>query len=456
MEMNVYAGRRQALAQAMQAAGGGLALCPTSTECIRSRDTHYPFRHDSQFFYLTGFTEPDAWLALRSDGRSVLFVRPKDEEREIWDGYRLGPEAAPQALGVDAAYPLTALDQMLPDLLADQPSLWSPLQHVGQAHEPIARALAVLRSRERSGVKPPATLRDLHAVVDEMRLFKDSLEVQQMRRAADIAAAAHIRAMRLSRPGLREYHLEAELLHSFRAEGASGPAYNSIVASGANACVLHYAAGDGELKDGELCLIDAGAEYGSYASDVTRTFPVGGRYTAAQRELYDLVVAAQSAAIDLTRPGVRKIDSHWAAVRVLAQGMLDTGLLDANKVGNLDDVVGSAAYRRFYMHGTGHWLGLDVHDVGDVLAHNEPPVDQPDGMGGRVLKHPSRVLQPGMVLTIEPGIYVRPAADIPQRYWNIGIRIEDDALVTPQGCELLTRGVPVSAVEIEALMAEGR
>jgi len=276
--------------------------------------------------------------------------------------------------------------------------------------------------------------------------------VTLMRRSCEIAAAAHRRAMRACRPGLREYELEAELLHEFRRQGAEGPAYTSIVAAGRNACILHYRAGHTELREGELCLIDAGCEYGSYASDITRTFPVGGRFSGPQRALYELVLAAQEAAIAETRPGARKLDSHWAAVRTLSQGLLDLGLLPRATHGSAEDVMASAAYRRFYMHGTGHWLGLDVHDAGEYLALDEEAVDQPDGLGGRVVKKPSRRLQPGMVVTVEPGLYVRPAPDVDERWWHTGIRIEDDALVTPEGCELLSRGVPVDPDEIEALM----
>jgi Xaa-Pro aminopeptidase len=254
--------------------------------------------------------------------------------------------------------------------------------------------------------------------------------------------------------GLPECAIEAELLHEFRRHGAQAPAYPSIVAAGANACVLHHSAGATPLRAGELCLIDAGCELDGYASDVTRTFPATGRFSAPQRELYEIVQAAQSASIAATRPGARKQDGHWAAVRVLAQGMLDVGLLARDKVGGLDDVIETAAYRRYYMHGTGHWLGRDVHDVGEYLSLGEAPVDQPDGMGGRVVKRPSRVLAPGMVLTIEPGLYVRPADDVPERYWNIGIRIEDDAVVTVDGCELISRGVPVDPDGIEALMRD--
>ena len=454
MSLTPYVQRRARLAAALQQAGGGVAVWCTSPEHARNADSHYPYRHDSSFYYLTGFEEPQSCLVLEASGRSILFCRPRDEEREIWDGYRLGPDAAPKALGVDEAHPITELSTRLPELLAGQAQVWCPLADGGVARTHVDAALQALRARERSGVQAPAALRELAPLIDDMRLFKDAHEQGLMRRAAAIAAQAHVRAMRASAPGVREYELEAEILHEFRKQGATAPAYNSIVAAGANACVLHYAAGATALKDGELCLIDAGCEFGSYASDITRTFPVNGRFGPAQRDLYDLVVAAQEAAIALTRPGARKIDSHWAATRVLAQGMLDLKLLDTNTVGTLDDVMASAAYRRFYMHGTGHWLGMDVHDVGDVLQRDEPPVDQPDGMGGRVVKHPSRILRPGMSLTIEPGLYVRPAPDVDEKYWHIGIRIEDDAIVTDEGCELITRDVPVASREIEALMAD--
>jgi Xaa-Pro aminopeptidase len=296
-----------------------------------------------------------------------------------------------------------------------------------------------------------------------MRLIKSAPEIATMRRAAAISAGAHVRAMRYcakrfrAEPAasVREYEIEAELLHEFRRHGAQSPAYTSIVAAGANACVLHYAAGDTPLNANELCLIDAGCELDGYASDVTRTFPASGRFSPAQRELYDIVLASLNAAEAATRPGARQRDAHHAAVRVLAQGMLDTGLLSRDKHGDVDGVIASAAYRQFYMHSTGHWLGRDVHDVGEYLAIDEPAFEQPDGLGGKVVKNPSRVLRAGMVLTLEPGLYVRPAEGVPERYWNIGIRIEDDAVVTDTGCELISRGVPVHPDEIERLMAGG-
>ncbi|AKJ27016.1 aminopeptidase P N-terminal domain-containing protein [Caldimonas brevitalea] len=462
MDRSTYAQRRERVSAALRDAGGGAALLPTAPERLRNRDTTYPFRHDSYFYYLTGFAEPDSWLVIDASGHSTLFCRPKDAEREIWDGYRLGPEAAPGALGVDAAWPVEALDEQLPRLLGNQASVWFPFGvHSGLEHR-VETWLAQVRAWERRGVAAPTALHDLTRLLDEMRLIKDSGELATMRRAGTISARAHARAMQQSARWMREgggkiwreYHLEAELLHEFRRHGSQAPAYPSIVAAGANACVLHYAAGDTPLKPGELCLIDAGCELDGYASDITRTFPVDGRFSPAQRELYDIVLAAQAAAIDATRPGARQRDAHQSALRVLSQGLLEVGLLNADQHGSVDDVIDKASYRQFYMHGTGHWIGMDVHDVGNYLQDDEAPVEQPDGMGGRVVKKPSRILQPGMVVTVEPGLYVRPAEGVPERYWHLGIRIEDDVVVTPQGRELLTRDVPVAADEIEALMRD--
>jgi len=456
---SVHAVRRARLAALMAQQGGGVAVIPTAPERTRNADSDHPYRFDSHFHYLSGFAEPQSWLVLFSSGRCVLFCRPADPERETWDGRRLGTAAAPAALGVDEAFPVGELDDRLPRLIADQPAVWFPF---GQYPELPARVeiwLAAVREQVRHGVACPAAQRDLGVLLNEMRLVKDASEIATMRRAAAISAGGHARAMRYcaerfrrGAASVREYEIEAELLHEFRRHGAQSPAYPSIVAAGANACVLHYAAADAELKPGELCLVDAGCELDGYASDITRTFPADGRFSVAQRELYELVQAAQEAAVAATRPGARQRDAHHAAVRVLSQGLLDTGLLDRAKVGDLDAVIESAAYRRYYMHGTGHWLGRDVHDVGDYLSQDEAPQEQPDGMGGRVVKRPSRILQPGMVVTLEPGLYVRPGDGVPERYWNIGIRIEDDAVVTATGCELISRGVPVKAEEIEHLM----
>jgi Xaa-Pro aminopeptidase len=455
----VRADRRARIAAVMASEGGGIAILPTAPERQRNRDNDFPYRYDSHFHHLTGFEEPQAWLVLTSEGRSTLFCRPKDPEREVWDGFRLGPDAAPAVLGVDEAYPVAELDTRLPQLIANRQSLWFPFGVHRDLPARIEGWLEAVRRRTREGIECPSVQHDLNRLLDEMRLVKDAGEIETMRRAARISAGAHARAMRFCAERLRagtgpvrEYEIEAELLHEFRRHGAQSPAYPSIVAAGANACVLHYAAGDAPLLPGELCLIDAGCEVDGYASDVTRTFPATGRFSGPQRELYDIVVAAQQAAVMATRPGARQRDAHDAAVKVLAQGMLDTGLLDRNKVGDLEAVIRTAAYRQFYMHGTGHWIGRDVHDVGEYLSLAETPCEQPDGYGGTVIKKPSRVLQPGMAVTLEPGLYVRPAEGVPDKYWNIGIRIEDDAVVTASGCELISRGVPVAADEIEALM----
>lgn len=458
--MAAFQERRARVAAALRAAGGGLAVLSTAPERLRNGDVEHPYRHDSYFHHLSGFGEPGAWLVIDADGRSQLFCRPRDLDREIWDGLRLGPEAAPAVLGVEAAHPVSELDERMPALLADQPSVWTLFGVQPELGPRLEGWLAQLRTRARAGLRCPSAHHDLSRLLDEMRLLKDPIEQATMRQAGRIAAGAHLRAMQHAARRLRadhgagvpEYELEAELLHEFRRHGADGPAYPSIVAAGANACVLHHPAGRTPLRAGELCLVDAGCEFEGYASDITRTWPADGRFSAPQRELYELVLAAQDAAVAATRPGARKQDAHWAAVRVLSEGLLALGLLSRDQHGDVDAVIESAAYRRFYMHGTGHWLGRDVHDVGEYLAQDEPPAEEPDGMGGRVVRRPSRRLQPGMVVTVEPGLYVRAAPDVPQRYWDIGIRIEDDALVTPEGCELISRGVPVAADEIEALM----
>jgi Xaa-Pro aminopeptidase len=459
----VYAKRRAAIGRALRAAGGGMAVLPTAPELPRNRDSDFPYRHDSYFYYLTGFSEPGAWLVIEASGKAVkstLFCRPKDLEREIWDGIRLGPDAAPGQLGVDAAFSADALEEKMPELLANQPAVWFPFATHKGLETQVDGWLNKVRARVRFGAECPQSQHDLCKVLDEMRLLKDSHEIAILRRAGGISAAAHVRAMQTSaamlrgavQGGLREYHLEAELLHEFRRHGSQFPAYTSIVAAGANACILHYRAGDAELKPGQLCLIDAGCELDGYASDITRTFPADGKFTPAQRILYDIVQASQEAAIAATQPGKRFTDPHDAATRVLIDGMLDTGLLARAKHGSVDDVLASGAYRQFYMHRTGHWMGMDVHDCGGYTEPGSQAREEKDALGQQVMRKPSRILKPGMVLTIEPGLYVRPAKNVPKKFWDIGIRIEDDALVTSKGCELMTRGVPVKADEIEALM----
>lgn len=457
--LSVYAERRARVAQAI--GPNGIAIVPTAPERQRNRDSDFLYRHDSYFYYLTGFTEANAWLVITGDGHSTLWCNPKDLEREIWDGYRLGPDAAPAALGVDTAWPVTELDTRLPKLLENRDVVHYPFATHKGLETRVDGWLSQVRARVRFGALCPAMQRDLCGVLDEMRLIKDGHELAIMRRAAQISARAHVRAMQLSASRLRaghdvrEYHLDAELLHEFRRHGSQYPAYSSIVAAGANACVLHYRADAAPVRDGELVLIDAGCELDSYASDITRTFPANGRFSGPQRALYDLVLASQDAAVAATRAGARFNDPHDATVAVLSQGLLDLGLLDRNTVGSVQDVIENRSYFPFYMHRTSHWLGMDVHDCGSYVEPSElgETHQRRDPLSGEAITNrPSRILHPGMVLTLEPGLYVRPAPGVPEAFHHIGIRIEDDAVVTAQGCELITRDVPVKADEIEALM----
>ncbi|SFV15713.1 Xaa-Pro aminopeptidase [Pseudoduganella namucuonensis] len=442
--MTPYSARRARLLAQMEP--GGVAVIATAPEVARNGDSDYPYRHDSSFHYLTGFGEPEAvavLVAARGDAPalSVLFCREKNAEREIWEGHRHGPEAARAAFGFDASFPIAALDTEIVKLLGNAPAVYYALGRDAKLDARMQGWLGAVRAQSRGGVTAPATAHDLPTLIDEMRLIKDAGEQAIMLRAATISAQAHARAMRASRPGMHEYEIEAELLYEFRLNGAQAPAYTTIVAAGANACVLHYVANNAQTRDGDLVLIDAGCELDGYASDVTRTYPVNGRFSAPQRALYELVLAAQAAALQAIRPGQPYQSVHDAAVRVLAQGMLDLGLLDKAQHASVDEVISSKAYLRFYMHGTGHWLGMDVHDVGlyrDV----------------RTAGKPSRPLQPGMVLTVEPGIYVRPAEGVPEQYWNIGIRIEDDVLVTGDGYTILSAAAPKTVDEIEQLMRQ--
>ncbi|MFZ5483064.1 MAG: Xaa-Pro aminopeptidase [Pseudomonadota bacterium] len=413
----------------------GVLVIATAPEVVRNRDSHYPFRPDSDFWWLTGFPEPEAVVVLVAGKRSrqYLFCREKNPEREIWDGYRWGPKAAREAFGFDAAWPIEQLDKRMPGLLENQPALHYRMGADAAWDARVMGWLNNVRARARAGVAAPEVLVDAGALLAEMRLIKDGMELDLMRRAAEISASAHRRAMAACRPGLGEHQIEAELLYEFRRQGAEAPAYSSIVAGGGNACVLHYVSNDQPLRDGDLLLIDAGAEYRGYAGDITRTFPVNGRFTAIQRDVYEIVLAAQAAAIAEVRPGRNWNAPHEAAVRVLVQGMKQLRLLK----GSVDGLIESGDFRRFYMHRTGHWLGLDVHDVGDYKI---------DGAW--------RALQPGMVLTVEPGLYIRPAPGVPKRLHDIGIRIEDDVLVTESGHEVLTASAPKTVAEIEMAMVD--
>lgn len=414
----------------------GVAVIATSPERYRNRDTHYPYRFDSYFYYLTGFREPEAVLVLVATGNAntsqqILFCRDKDIEREIWDGFRYGPEAAREVFGFDAAYSIARLDELVGEFLADQPVVFHAFGHDISWDQRVVGWISRVREQVRKGVSAPAEIRDIRHLLDEMRLIKDENELAVMREAAGISAEAHKRAMQATRPGRYEYEIEAELLYEFRRQGAEAPAYTSIVAGGANACVLHYIQNDAQLQAGDLLLIDAACELHGYAADITRTFPVNGRFSAVQKDVYQLVLSAQSAAIDAVRPGSNWDSPHQAALRVLVQGFIDLNLCQ----GSPDAVIETESYKRFYMHRTGHWLGLDVHDAGEYKQTGQ-----------------WRELVPGMTLTVEPGCYIRPAEDVPKHFWNIGIRIEDDVAVTPAGHEVLTGAVPKSMAEIEEWM----
>ncbi len=435
VECTPFQQRRQRLLARMASAGGGLAIIPTAPERLRNRDTHFPYRADSYFHYLTGFPEPEAVLALIAGdaARAILFCRDKDVDKEIWGGFRFGPDAAREAFGFDAAHSLKEFDAKLVELLVDQPALWYSLGHDAAWDARIAAALNAVRAQSRAGKRAPTVIHDVRAALDAMRLIKDDHEIALMKKAAQIAGAAHRRAMRFTAPGRYEYEVEAEFLHEFRRAGCQAPSYPPIVAGGANACVLHYVDNNRILNDGDLLLIDAGCELDGYASDLTRTFPVNGRFFGPQADIYGLVLAAQTAAIATLRPGARFIDPHDAAVRVLTQGLVDLKLLE----GSVDGLIESKSYKRFYMHRTSHWLGLDVHDAGEYRQGEE-----------------WQTLRAGMTLTVEPGCYIRPAEDVPDPFWNIGVRIEDDVLITADGCEILTADAPKTIAEIEAIMAK--
>ena len=432
--MTPYFERREKLAQQI---GAGLVVVPTAVEHLRNRDSHYPFRHDSYFYYLSGFPEPEAVLVMLvgENVQTILFCREKNLEREIWDGYRYGPAGACAAFGFDAAYPITALDEMLPKLLADQPNLFFDLGADAGWDTRVVGWLNSVRGEARSGVSAPGGIRDVRALLDEMRLFKDPHELSIMRRGAQLSACAHQRAMQATQPGRWEYEIEAELLHEFRRHGAQSPAYTPIVAGGANACVLHYVNNNAQLRDGDLLLIDAGCELDGYAADITRTFPVNGKFSAVQKDIYELVLAAQVAALTKVRVGCHWNEPHEAALQVLVQGMLDFKLC----AGSVESVIESGDYRRFFMHKTGHWLGMDVHDAGEYKRGGE-----------------WRPLTPGMLLTVEPGFYIRPDARVAEHFWNIGIRIEDDVLVTDRACEVLTDAAPRTLQQIEDCMAQSK
>lgn len=425
-----YPERRKHLQTQLQ---HGIAIIPTAPEVARNADTHYDYRHDSHFYYLTGFTEPEAVLVLIAGDKmqTILFCREKNAEREVWDGFRYGPDGASAKFGFDAAYPIALLDEKLSELMENQPVLYYPIGADPGWDARIIKLREAVKAKARSGIRAPSEIRDVRERINEMRLIKDTHEQDIMRRAAKISCDAHRRAMLYTRPGQHEYEVEAELLHEFCRHGARHPAYTSIVAGGANACTLHYVGNNSPLNDGDLLLIDAGCELDGYASDITRTFPVNGRFSAAQKDVYEIVLAAQAAAICAAKPGKLWNAPHEAALRVLAQGFIDLKLCQ----GSVESVLETESYKQFYMHRTGHWLGMDVHDVGEYKIGDQ-----------------WRPLQPGMMLTVEPGCYIRPGDSVPRALWNIGIRIEDDVLITAPGNEVLTLAAPKTVKEIEEVM----
>lgn len=432
-----YARRRKALMAQMEP--NSIAILPAAAVAIRNRDVEHVYRQDSDFQYLSGFPEPEAVIALipgREHGEYVLFCRERNPERELWDGLRAGQEGAIRDFGADDAFPITDIDDILPGLIEGRDRVYSAMGSNAEFDRHLMEWINVIRSKARLGAQPPNEFVALDHLLHDMRLYKSATEVKVMREAAVISARAHVRAMQACRAGLHEYSLEAELDYEFRKSGAKMPAYGSIVAAGRNSCILHYQENDAPLKDGDLVLIDAGCEIDCYASDITRTFPVSGRFSPEQKAIYELVLKAQEAAFAVIAPGKHWNHAHEATVQVITQGLVELGLLK----GKVEDLIESEAYRAFYMHRAGHWLGMDVHDVGEYKV------------GGQW-----RVLEPGMALTVEPGIYIGADNQSVAKKWRgIGVRIEDDVVVTKQGCEILTSGVPKTVAEIEALMAAAR
>lgn len=413
-----------------------IAIIPTSSVYIRNRDVEFPFRADSDFYYLTGYPEPEAVVVLipdRSEGEFLLFCRERDADMETWHGRRSGLKGAVEIYGADDAFPIEDMDEILPGLIEGHDRIFYNMGSDQLFDQRVLNWVNQIRGKSRSGVTAPEEFISLNHFLHDMRLYKSSHEIKLMRKAANIAAAGHIRAMQRCQPAMYEYQVEAELLYEFMQQGARAPAYPSIVGGGANGCILHYTENKDVLNDGDLLLIDAGAEFDGYASDITRTFPVNGEFSKAQRQIYDVVLAAQYAAIEQVKPGNHWNDPHDAAVKVLTEGMVELGILK----GDVKDLLEDHAYRKYYMHRTGHWLGMDVHDVGDYKLDDE-----------------WRMLEPGMVMTVEPGIYM-PAESkgLAKKWWDIGIRIEDDVLVTKDGNEVLSKNVPKEADEIMELMA---
>ena len=429
-----YAGRRKELMSLMHS--NSIAIISSSPEKVRSRDTHYPYKQNVNLSYLCGFPEPESVLVLipgRAQGEMVLFCRDKDPLRETWDGYREGPEGAVSNFGADDAFPIADIDDILPNLIEGKDRLYYAIGKDPEFDRHLMDWVNHVRNQRGNGALPPGEFVDLDHFINEMRLFKTAGELKIMRKAAEISANAHCRAMKASKPGLFEYQLQAEIEHEFAVNGSAGAAYTSIVGGGKNGCILHYIENRDALKDGDLVLIDAGCEYQNYAADITRTFPVNGKFSDEQAAIYDIVLKAQTDAIAVIGPGIEYNKTNEATVLAITQGLVDLGILH----GDVDALIASEAHREFYMHGAGHWLGMDVHDVGDYKIEAQ-----------------WRVYEPGMVVTIEPGIYIAPGnPNVDKKWHGIAIRIEDDIVVTKSGNENITAGVPKMRDQIEALMA---
>jgi Xaa-Pro aminopeptidase len=426
-----FARRRRQLMRMM--GDGAIAVLPAAPVRVRNRDADYRYRQDSDFLYLTGFPEPEAVAVLipgRPQGEYILFCRERNPEMETWNGRRAGQAGAVEQYGADDSFPIDDIDEILPGLLENRARVYYSMGRDTEFDRRLMAWINVIRAQSRTGRQPPHEFISLEYLLHEMRLFKSSAELKTMSKAAEISIEGHKRMMSTCRPGMHEYEVEAEFIYTARRHNAD-LAYQSIVGGGANGCILHYVDNDELLRDGELLLIDAGAEYDGYASDITRTFPVSGRFSEAQREVYEVVLASQEAAIKKVKPGNSWDDPHAAAVRELTKGLIDLGLLK----GKPAKLIREGAYRRFYMHRTGHWLGIDVHDVGEYKVDGE-----------------WRLLEPGMVMTVEPGLYITAEADVPDRFHNIGVRIEDDVVVTKDGHKVLTEDTPKSVAEIEALV----
>jgi Xaa-Pro aminopeptidase len=430
----LHAARRARILDEMERRGGGVMLLPAADEKPRNADSEYLFRQDSDYAYAVGLDEPTGCAVLsarKGERKLVLFVRPRDREKEIWNGKRVGVDGAKAILGADEAFTVGDMTEKLPELLDAAPTLWFKLGQDASWDARVARVLNDLRAAVRMGKKPPAAIAEPGGILHELRLLKEPQELARLRKAAEITAEAHMAAMRDGASGRKEFQVQAEIEYAFRRRGGSGPGYGTIVAAGANSTILHYRAGDAVLRDGQVCLVDAGGEYEWYTADVTRTFPVSGEFTKAQRDLYALCLAAQKECIEAVRPGVTIDELHDRTVRRLTEGLIGLGLL----TGTADERIADKAFRRYYMHRTSHWLGMDVHDVGDYYV---------DGK--------SRALAPGMVLTVEPGLYVAEDDEAaPKEMRGVGIRIEDDVLVTADGHENLTAGVPKEVAEVEAV-----